>query len=1061
MRSKAGKGRGGAGEPAARGLAASGVSRAGTAGGPAQAGRRRTHSRARPRNWRVRTRLLALIAIPTATAVVVSGIRIVVASRSAMAYQRVEALANLGQAVTALSQSLEDERDFTAGHIARGKPRADRAVLRQEYSATDRAARQVTAIARGIGVSYPTQARARAAALVTRIDGLGNLRRAATGTALPALAVIARYAAAIGDVLAIDDEIAQGSGDAALEDTVRALGLLSRMKEEASQQRAILDVAFTTHRFPPGAFSQLTAAAAEEQSNLSVFNMSATVAQRQKYLGTVSGPVTSRAQSQERSAISLVSGGGLLATDRTTAADWYGAMSETINRMRVVEKELAGSVAVRARALLHGAMTWALGVSLAILLVLALALILTVFIARSMVRPLARLRAGALEVAGVRLPEMVRRLSETGGEEVPPGIDPIDVDTRDEIGEVARAFDQVHREALRLAANEAMLRGNINAMFVNLSRRTQSLVERQIQLIDELEQDEEDADRLASLFQMDHLATRMRRNSENLLVLAGHETVRQWSQPVALIDVLRAAASEIERFDRVLLEVEPGITLDGQAVNDVVHLVAELVENATSFSPGDSPVRVAGHLLSGGALLLDITDHGAGMGAEEMAHANWRLDNPPVVDVAVSRRMGLFVVARLAARHGIRVRLRPGPDRGLAALVWLPGELVIKGTIEAPGSRRFTSPAGAAGASAVRSVPKTVAEKVAAAVAAARAPRFAASLEQPGGAGEGQADPGAQPAEVTGWPAPAGPSEPARPSAPAGASSAPAGQGTAPMAPEPILGAPVREADPDPAAPPAFAAGGAGETAAGRRGGGGYGAPAPRGSGRSGSAPEPGTGYGLGPGHGAGRRSGAGGGLGAGDAFGAGGPSRVSGSGGSGGGSGVGETGRAIVPPLAGTGGTGRLPIFEAVESDWFRHSGRSTGHTGSDPLRLGDRQGPAAPVNWTSPADEGWRAAAAANDPVAGGTTSAGLPKRIPRANLVPGTAAADLPPPGPPTRSADAVRERFASFQRGARAGHAAAHRRRRGPSAGGPRAGEPLAGGGPPAGGGLAEGKSEEDV
>ncbi len=147
-----------------------------------------------------------------------------------MAYQRVEALANLGQAVTALSQSLEDERDFTAGYIARGKPQADKVVLRQEYSATDRAARQVTALARGIGVSYPAQTRARAAALVTRIEGLGNLRRAVTGTQMPALAVIETYAATIGDVLAIDDEIAQGGGDAALEDTVRVLGLLSRMK---------------------------------------------------------------------------------------------------------------------------------------------------------------------------------------------------------------------------------------------------------------------------------------------------------------------------------------------------------------------------------------------------------------------------------------------------------------------------------------------------------------------------------------------------------------------------------------------------------------------------------------------------------------------------------------------------------------------------------------------------------------------------------------------------------------------------------------------------------------
>src|SRR4029077_6151792 len=188
---------------------------------------------------------------------------------------------------------------------------------------------------------------------------------------------------------------------------------------------------------------------------------------------------------------------------------------------------------------------------------------------------------------------------------------------------------------------------------------------------------------LANLFQMDHLATRMRRNSENLLVLAGHEVSRRWTQSVALGDVLRAAWSDIEQYERVTLNVQPGISVRGQAVNDVVHLIAELAENASSFSAADTPVKVSGHLLNSGGVLLDIPDQGVGMGAEEMAHANWRLDNPPVVDVAVSRRMGLFVVARLAARHGIRVRLRPAPTGGLAALVWLPDEVITRESLAA------------------------------------------------------------------------------------------------------------------------------------------------------------------------------------------------------------------------------------------------------------------------------------------------------------------------------------------------------------------------------------------
>ena len=159
---------------------------------------------------------------------------------------------------------------------------------------------------------------------------------------------------------------------------------------------------------------------------------------------------------------------------------------------------------------------------------------------------------------------------------------------------------------------------------------------------------------------------------------------------MALVDVLRAAVSEIEQYERVSLNVQPGISVRGQVVNDVVHLLAELLENATSFSSAESQVNVSGHLLNSGGVLLDITDQGVGMPADEMKDANWRLDNPPVVDVAVSRRMGLFVVARLASRHGIRVRLRPGPTGGLTALMWLPDETV---TYEASGSpsglRRF------------------------------------------------------------------------------------------------------------------------------------------------------------------------------------------------------------------------------------------------------------------------------------------------------------------------------------------------------------------------------------
>jgi signal transduction histidine kinase len=302
-------------------------------------------------------------------------------------------------------------------------------------------------------------------------------------------------------------------------------------------------------------------------------------------------------------------------------------------------------------------------------------LVATLLVARSLVEPLRRLQADALEVATVRLPEKVAELSEATDPQAALQIEPISVNSTDEIGKVARAFDQVHREALRLAGNEALLRGNLNTMFISLSRRSVPLIERLARMIDSLEQNEDDPDRLANLFSMDHLVTRMRRNSENLLVLAGEEPVRKWSEPVPLADVARAATSEIEQYSRVVLNIQPGIAVSGQAAADVVHLLAEIIENATMFSPRDTPVYVSGQELTSGGVLIEVRDGGVGVSPPRLSEMNWRLDNPPLIDVSVSRHMGLFAVSRLAARHGIRVRLRPVSPQGLSALVWLPGNL--------------------------------------------------------------------------------------------------------------------------------------------------------------------------------------------------------------------------------------------------------------------------------------------------------------------------------------------------------------------------------------------------
>ncbi len=297
----------------------------------------------------------------------------------------------------------------------------------------------------------------------------------------------------------------------------------------------------------------------------------------------------------------------------------------------------------------------------------------SVILIRSVLRPLNQLRTGAVELAEVRLPDALR-----GGGRGPLAVRSVGVSSSDEIGEIARAFDQVQAEVLGVTSNEAGLRGKLGEMFVELSSRSQAMVERQIRLIDELEQGEQDAGRLSSLFKMDSIATRMRRYSQNLLILAGHELPGRWSQPVALIDVIKAAVSEIEEYERVSLSAEPGIAVTGPAVRDVVHLLAELTENATSLSAAGTSVDISGRPLASGGVLIDITDQGVGMNPDALAEANRRLDSPPAMDFAVSRNMGLFVVGRLATRHGIKVRLQPAAAGGLTAMVWLPDAVAAR-----------------------------------------------------------------------------------------------------------------------------------------------------------------------------------------------------------------------------------------------------------------------------------------------------------------------------------------------------------------------------------------------
>src|SRR5581483_2874325 len=544
------------------------------------------------RDWSVSWRLIAVIVLALGMGLVFGGLRVSVAAGNAAQFGRVSQLANLGQQVTGLVQALEDERDETTGLLPITKPRD----LQQWYAATDAAAARVRPLAAGIDGSYPVNIQSRVASVVSVITNLSALRSTAQASQ-SALAVIADYSTPISNMIALNGEIAQGTSDSSLASDVQALNALSQAKDQAAQQRALLFNALNQQIFADGVQQALTTAQSQQLTDLTAFGTTATAQEQATYRNTVAGARVNQAQNI---AIYVTGTGSLGISARDAPGQWYSAQTGTVDDMQQVELGIAKKIVARARSLQRAAEQSALVNGVVTVAILLLVLFATLAVARSMVRPLRRLREGALDIATVQLPERVRQLSEAQDPSASLEVAPIEVISANEIGQVARAFDQVHSEAVRLAGNEAMLRRSVNAMFVNLSRRSQPLIERLVRLNYALEQNEQDPARLANLFTMDHLVTRMRRNSENLLLLAGHDTARKWSGPVPLADVARAAASEIEQYGRVTLKIQPGIAVPGQAVSDVVHLLAELIENATVFSPEDTPVYVSAEDLTRG-----------------------------------------------------------------------------------------------------------------------------------------------------------------------------------------------------------------------------------------------------------------------------------------------------------------------------------------------------------------------------------------------------------------------------------------------------------------------------
>jgi signal transduction histidine kinase len=635
----------------------------------------RRGNRFRLRNWRMRSKLAAVLTIPSLAFLVLAGVQTGSLVSQATELNQFAAQVGVGPEISGLVQALQQERDRTAGELAAARkagkpdPKALGNALRPYQAGVDAAAQEFRSAAARLATNDVSW-RVAYAKTVELIDQLPTLRTAATGTASPDT-IFDSYSRTVDALHALLAEPSPGASHPDLSQAVLRGVQLARVKELGSQVRARLYAAARAGGYGPDDLVTLSDLRAQQLAALAEFRTSALPSQIAMYEDATVTPQFVAATRMEET--TFASGGARPAV--LDAERWWTVSQDRIDQVRTVEDRVLADAAAQASTRSGDQLRRTLLVAGAILLVLLVALLTSVAVGRSIARSLRTLRNHALQVAQVQLPETLERLRGVAGSVPSIDVAPPAVRSADEIGEVADAFLAVHRSAVTVAVDQAVMRRNVNAMFVNLARRSQVLVERQLELLDELEREEGDPDQLDNLFKLDHLAARMRRNDDSLLVLAGTEATRRWSDPVALPAVVLAAVAEIEQYPRVRHDAIDPVDVAGHAVSDLVHLLAELLENATAFSPPSGAVSVSGRGSARTGAVVEIVDGGLGMSENALREANDLLAMPPAADVAASERMGLFVVSHLAARHGIRVELRAA-SRGVIAVVRLPANLL-------------------------------------------------------------------------------------------------------------------------------------------------------------------------------------------------------------------------------------------------------------------------------------------------------------------------------------------------------------------------------------------------
>ncbi|MBD0837728.1 nitrate- and nitrite sensing domain-containing protein [Streptomyces sp. TRM68416] len=620
----------------------------------------------------IRRKIVALLLVPLVSLTAIWGFATVLTGREA------QELFNVSSVVEKIAYPVEDtvrvlqqERRQTLVHLADPRASDGLAALQRSRTATDKAVAEIRRNARKPDVrdAMGQDTDERMTAVLDAFDGLASLRRSIEDGTVDRAQALKLYNDMVEPcyVLLANLHVVD---NVEMDKQYRALVSLARARELLSREDALLGSALIVGRLSRQEIRQVSDYAAQRTLIYDV-NLSLLPSwEHDRFQRFWENAAGARLLVAEDAAVSAGAG----TPSGVTAKSWDAAAGHVLEELSELNDEAGDRYQDRVRPVAMGVIAKAAVAGVLGLIALLVSLVLSVRIGRGLIRDLRQLRLEAHEASGVRLPSVMRRLSVGEQVDVETEVPRLEYD-RNEIGEVGQALNTLQRAAVEAAVKQAQLRAGVSEVFVNLARRSQVLLHKQLTLLDTMERRTEDTDELADLFRLDHLTTRMRRHAEGLVILSGAAPSRQWRKPVQLMDVVRAAVAEVEDYERIEVRRLPRVAVTGPAVADLTHLVAELLENATVFSPPHTAVHVLGDRVANG-FTLEIHDRGLGMAADALLDANLRLAETPEFELSDTDRLGLFVVSRLAQRQNVRVSLQPSPYGGTTAVVFIPDALL-------------------------------------------------------------------------------------------------------------------------------------------------------------------------------------------------------------------------------------------------------------------------------------------------------------------------------------------------------------------------------------------------